>query len=80
MMSLAATQLLSAGSGAQGYKTPGNSPGLVTLPPAAPMTVTVQMPEQHVILNGDVIASTAQHQAVAVVNQAGDLIQQQASG
>lgn len=42
--------------------------------------ITVQMAEQHVILNGDVIAKIAQHDAVVVVNHAGDLIQQQASG
>jgi hypothetical protein len=32
---LAATGLLTAGSGAQSYKTPGNAPGMVTLAPAS---------------------------------------------
>jgi len=32
---LAATGLLTAGSGAQSYKTPGNGPGMVTLAPAS---------------------------------------------
>jgi len=34
-MALAATGLLSAGSGAESYKTPGNAPGLVVLPAAS---------------------------------------------
>jgi hypothetical protein len=53
MAGLAKTRLLSAGSGAQSYKTPGNAPGLVTLP-AAGGTQTLKI-DHTIDISGQVV-------------------------
>jgi hypothetical protein len=67
LLGLAKTGLLSAGSGAQSYKTPGNAPGVVSLP--APQPVTIVMQPQHVVIDGQVIATITQQQFSGFLDQ-----------
>jgi hypothetical protein len=76
MTALAATGLLSAGSGAESYKTPGNAPGLVTLP-SAQQPIQIQMAPQQVVLNNQVVGTIMQQTFVGMLGAAGDSIQLQ---
>lgn len=79
LLSLASTNLLKAGSGAESYKMLGNSPGVVTLGSgvaAQPQEITVNA---HFHLD-DQITTISQKAMVNVLSQAGDSISLQASG
>jgi hypothetical protein len=69
MAGLAKTGLLSAGSGAQSYKTPGNTPGFVVLPAASQSTPQVVEVHAHFHLD-DQITTISQQAMVDVLSQA----------
>lgn len=69
MVGLAKTGLLSAGSGAQSYKTPGNTPGFVVLPAASQSTPQVVEVHAHFHLD-DQITTISQQAMVDVLSQA----------